>query len=561
MKDLPLAINSSLIRETEIGLSPWQAFRKIVGLALPMGASYTFSWSIFLSGIFIDRLQEQGADQTDSLGASTLVTILFNTLGTLSIAVLFSISIYTGNQLGKLRQSNSQAPQTSDAQPADIREKISGVPINGTFIGSGFLLVTMPAMYFSKSLLIALGQNPQTAEIAQRFLRPATNVLPSLMLRLVLEQVMFGFEKQRPPMYIALFNFAIGVFLATSWGFGNCSFPRLGISGLAYGFTIDSLLTCIGFGLFLGLHPDFRDFNFFKRFKRNCEDWEQIKDLLKIGLPIVFTVMNEIVAQLMVSLFTGWLGKDQIAAQNSGSVFTFLALIVLICPGQATCQEISREIGAKNYYNTNLYATYGLVCSMVFMAPLSLIALAAPQLFTNSLANSQAASAGVVVMGKRLMLITALGMPFDSARYNMLQVLRATGDHVMPTVISTSTLWGGVIVAYTLGFMTPLGIYGIALGYALGLIAGCVGLFPRWYQKLKPEALAEKDYRAALLSSRSTLQTPLLTPSSDSEAREGQKSYSCNYRFFNILSKIPAKLASMVYRQKVQTSRELSSFI
>ena len=320
-------------------------------------------------------------------------------------------------------------------------------------------------------------------------------ILPPLVLRMCFEQVLFGFKKQTPAMIIGLIDFTIGALISVSLCFGKFSLPKFGLAGVAYGFLVESFLTCIGFGLYLFYHPDFKDYHFFNQFKISMADWRQIKDLLKIGLPILLTLFNEVIGELFLSLFSGWFGLEEIAARNFGAFLVFLLMVLIISSGQASCQEVSRLLGGKKFPEANEFSRNSWGSTLLAIAPFGLTAAISPKLLTNVAANTENINDRVLSLAKKFMPMTVFGIFGDAVRYNMLQVLRASDDNIITSTISITTQWLGVLLAYLLGFKTGLGLYGLVIGDALGKWACVLGLFPRWYKGLQPATLAANDIK------------------------------------------------------------------
>ena len=82
------------------------------------------------------------------------------------------------------------------------------------------LPLPMLLMIFSERFLKLLGQDPTTPRLPQSYLRPFAIVMPLLMLRMVFEQIMFGFKKQTPAMVMSLITFAISLFFSIVLCFG-----------------------------------------------------------------------------------------------------------------------------------------------------------------------------------------------------------------------------------------------------------------------------------------------------------------------------------------------------
>jgi MATE family multidrug resistance protein len=503
---LPFPADSS-----DVLMSRAEAVKKITGLSLPMALSYTFSFSIVALGVMAGRIGNDEDDQ-DYLGASALISTMLTTVMLIALSSLYSISISTSNARGQLlRLKEAPVPEEEEAsrtqqEGIEAAEKNIARVLKNSFIMA--LAITPPAffsLFYSKAILMGFGQREDVSELAQSYLRPYAFAVPGLLLRMCEEQIMFSFEKQLPAMFLGLSSFAIGVFFADVLCFGYLSFPKLGLPGIAYGFIGEAYLTCLVFGIYLAASKTFKEFNFFNNFSFKKEDREQIKNLFTIGWPISATLSMEVTAMLVTSLLAGLLGKDELITWGVGSQFSFFALILLVALGQATCQEVSRALGKSENLNVNRLAKYGLFTNVMLILPLCILVSAYPDILKWIITNDDL-SDEIMQMVKILVPIVAAGVAVDSVRYNILQVLRAMGDHVKPTVISIFNTWLGVLMAYILGFHTNLGIYGVAAGFTIGLTTGALALLPRWIAKIKSFEVDQPRTAAG----EPTLTTPLL---------------------------------------------------
>ena len=69
----------------------WGVFKKISALSIPMALSFTFSMEIFLVSLLLNSTSEDD----DELAATTLITIMLNTLVVIGASPLFAMSVLT----------------------------------------------------------------------------------------------------------------------------------------------------------------------------------------------------------------------------------------------------------------------------------------------------------------------------------------------------------------------------------------------------------------------------------------------------------------------------------
>jgi len=478
---------------TKAGSEIYETAKEITRPALFQGFSYTFLFGVLSTQIILNRLESDN-NETGNLGASTLTATLLNILGTFVMALLFGVSIYTAGKRGELEQLQQQPFNSKRAKKIErLKVKIATTPFIGAGMGSLTWPLTIPISACSEPLLIAMGQDPENAALTAAYLKSAIAVYFPLSLRINFEQVMFGFNHQFWPMVISWVTYTLGLLSSIAFGFGHYSFPKLGFAGVAIGPAIDSILTAIAYFFYLVYHKDFKDFGFFRRFPSCRQGCKQFIELLRIGGPILFTVINEIGSQLTIPLLAGLLGSKELAAQNYGSLFIFFGLIFLYCFGQKTSQMVSSAIGEKSYRKAYNYAWGGLLASIIVLLIPYIIVCAQPKILTHGIVDSQAVSGDVIRLGSQIIPIQGAYLIFNNICYNMAQVLRSTGDHFFVTTATTTTLWFGVLFGYLGGFTAGLGLPGLNGGNALGLlVTGVIPIFLRWYKQLQPNALASK---------------------------------------------------------------------
>jgi Na+-driven multidrug efflux pump len=467
---------------TDMPLSFPKIFKKITGLAVPMALSFTFSFEVFLSVLLLNYLSQSSEESA----AATLVSVLMNTTNVLAMSPLFAVAIYLSGKLGELRELNNSDQLDRDSLNAK-KEIISSTNANSLLIAA---LVTPPAMlalFFSKDILVSVfHQNPDVAASAQDFLRMYSLAVPGLMARMSLEQIMFSFGKTRPAMWMGLASLAIGGAISLMLGLGpkigSIVMPRLGASGVAIGFVVEAYLTALSYGLYVGLSKTCREFQFFKSMpSRIKNNFNQLKDILKIGGSISFTVAIELAMTLAIGILSGLISTTAQSAMSYNMQFVYFEFIALAAFSFSCAQELSRELGAGKYLGSQTLGRYGLATTMLWLSPIPILFAAYPEALT---AISGGASSAVSDMLKTLVPIMSVGIIIDAVRYNLLQQLRALNDLLVPNAIALGGMSLGIGLAAFLGLKTSMGVDGVATGFAVGVGVAAIGLWLRWMDRL-----------------------------------------------------------------------------
>lgn len=495
----------------EAPLSGGAVFRKITKLAIPMGLSFTFSFEVVLAVVLLNALSEN----TDDIAAATLVSILMNTIVVLGVSPLFSVAILLSNKLGALREATNKGDDGSINQ---LKDTISAFNANSSLIAATVSPIAFLALFFSKDLLVSVfQQDPTVATTAQEFLRLYSGAIPAVLFRAAFEQVMFGFGKTKPAMWIGLANLAIGGVLAGVLGFGTPSTPKYGPQGIAMGFLVESYLTAICYGLYIGLHPACKEYRFFNSILRKIkENPEQLRGILQLGRSISFTVAIELAMTLSIGIFSGLVGTTEQSAMSFNMQFIYFEFVMLAAFSFSCAQEMSRELGAKQYVSANKIANYGLMTTLVYLTPLPVFFAIYPKALLISGASSDVLSVLI-----HLTPIMSCGVIADSVRYNLLQQLRAVGDLTVPNIIAVVGMGTGIGLSAGLGLHTSLGIDGVAAGYTIGISLTAIGLGIRWKDQVKTSKIGRVDYNHELenlrlkfgvFKKRNSLEQPLIQP-------------------------------------------------
>jgi MATE family multidrug resistance protein len=451
-------------------------FKIISKRALPMAASYTFSIEMFALGFYLNHLHPD----EEHAASVILTTNMINSLDVVAISPLFAMSIIVGQHWGALQMIVTE--NDSDINLQETRDRIARVNHNGMFISLVMLPFFSIPMIFSESIFTHLfHQNPEVASISQKFLRTYAIASPALLWRMCAEQIMFGCGKTKPPMVIALLSALVGMFIAAIFAFGKLGAPKLGTEGVLIGYILEAYLTALGFNLYLVLDPAFKDYHFFTQY--NLRDQiSEIRALLALGGSILVGNVIEMGSFLGVSLLSGLCGVTNQATFALAMQFTLLSFLLQGAFGQTCTQEISRLVGRQEFKKASNIGKYGILTTLVYVMPAPLLFAIQPKLLLTLLGQNKEEN---YVIARILFPILATAVFLEALRYQWLQQLRNNlNDAKFATIYSSCSMLLGVILAYLLGTKTTLNVYGVGLGYVLGLLSAAIPLGFRWYSKI-----------------------------------------------------------------------------
>lgn len=344
----------------------------------------------------------------------------------------------------------------------------------GLWISIGYGLAVMPVMAVSGPILLALGQDPHLADLAQQFLSVAAwGMVPALVLA-VLRAYLSAQERAQAVLWVTLLAVAVNILGNWAFVFGHFGFPEMGVRGSALSSVLVQFVSALLLALYAAWHPALRRYQLFARFWR--PDWPALRAVLRIGLPAGLTHLSEAGLFQASALMMGWIGTVQLAAHGIALELASLTFMIHMGLSNAATVRAGHAFGATDTARLRAGAKAALILSL----GVALLTIAAfwglPEtLIGLFLDRSKPEAPAILAFGAQLLVVAGLFQLFDAAQVMALGLLRGVHDTRVPMWVATISYWGvGVPASYVLAF--PLGMGGVGLW--LGLVAGlaCVGV-------------------------------------------------------------------------------------
>ncbi|HVT61934.1 MAG TPA: hypothetical protein VHD33_00390, partial [Legionellaceae bacterium] len=227
-------------------LSGLQIITYLLRRGVSMALSYTLPASMVVTALMIARLKTEDKESSeDYLATAALVTTVTHIVVCVSFSPFLAIISIGSEKYGELQRF---IETNNTAQIIKTRQKIGDLFKISMLLST--LIVPFPfiVFHFSGTILSDwFGQNQHISDLAQQELRAYSFALPGVMYRICMEQILFSFGKSEHTMLMSLSTFAVGTGLSYFFAFGS---PNLGLEGIAYGYVIESYLTCFSFGAY-----------------------------------------------------------------------------------------------------------------------------------------------------------------------------------------------------------------------------------------------------------------------------------------------------------------------
>lgn len=423
-------------------------YRRILHLAIPVVLSQIGQVTVSL----VDNMMV-GHVGTTELAASAFANNVF------LVGMLFGMGITYGLTplVGKTFSNN---------QPVEVVHWLK----NGIFthLAAAVLLsVIMFGVYF---LLPFMGQTSDVLKLAQPYyLLLCASYLP-FMLFFSVKQFFEGMGNTKIAMQITLASNAVNIIVNYLLIFGKFGFPELGLMGAGIGTLVSRLVMPLMFFVFILKKPAFKIY--FVKARLQPFSKKRIVSLSKIGIPIGFQIIVEMLTFSVGAVMMGWLGEIPLAAHQVAIGLASSSYMISLGISQATTIRVSHQLGQNDFKSLKMavYASTHLV--LLFMMTTGLIFVLArnylPLVFTSD--------PQVVAVASGLLIVAAIFQMFDGLQVIMLSTLRGMTDVKIPMFMAFAAyMLVGLPTSYVFTFLLNAGPNGIWYGFLVGL--GTAGLF------------------------------------------------------------------------------------
>lgn len=251
----------------------------------------------------------------------------------------------------------------------------------------------------------------------------------------------------------------------------------MGLAGAGLGSTLATSFDLF-FYTFIILLPAYRQrYQNFRRFKF---DWEIIKAIFRISLPVSFQNVFILIGFLSFVSITGMIGiKEQAATQAIISTL-FISFLPCFGFGIAVQTLVGNNLGAGKYILAKIYGFETAKVASIYTIFLGFIFILVPQvvllLITTDQSIIEAAKPGLRIAGFA-QLFYATGIVLANA----LQAAGRTVFVMMAEVIANIFIF--VPIAYLLGITFEFGLTGAWFALPVYIIGYSMAIFIRFYSK------------------------------------------------------------------------------
>ena len=333
-------------------------------------------------------------------------------------------------------------------------------------------------LWNAKPVLLLMGVDAQLAELSMGYLHGIAFGFPAVALYHVLRCFSDGLGHTRPSMIFGIGGLLLNIPLNYVLIYGKFGLPALG--GVGCGWASGIVMWGMLFGLFWWVRraPYYQASQLFSRFQ--WPDWQIIKGLLSIGVPIGVAIFAEASIFSVIALLIGGLGASVVAGHQIALNFSSLVFMIPYSLGMAATVRVGHALGrgepreARFAAGISMGAALGYAC---LSASLMLV-------LREEIAQIYTDSPEVIALAASLLVYSALFQFSDAIQVTAAGALRGYQDTRVTMILTLFAYWGiGLPVGYALGlshwFGEPSGPKGLWQGLVVGLTCAAVMLVIR----------------------------------------------------------------------------------
>ena len=358
----------------------------------------------------------------------------------------------------------------------------------GMWLSLGFAVLVLPMLLRAEPILLLLGQNPDVAADAARYLLWAgIGMVPALMV-MVLKSYLAALERTQVVFWITVIAALTNGLANYALIFGNWGAPELGLVGAAIASVTTQVVSLVGVLAYVRFVVP--QHQLFVRFWRS--DLQMLGRVFQLGWPIGLTMLSESGLFALSALMMGWLGTIPLAAHGIAVQLASITFMVHLGLSNVATIRAGNALGRRDWPHMARGAIVVTTLSVIF-ATLTIVGyLVWPeQLISLFMQKDEPARVEILAIGVGLLAMAALFQLVDGAQAVGLGVLRGVQDTRAPMFIAAFSYWViGAPASYLFGFTFGWGGIGVWGGLVLGLGAAAVLLNGRFWGVTLPKLRA-----------------------------------------------------------------------
>ena len=361
----------------------------------------------------------------------------------------------------------------------------------GVYFQQGWLLslfIALPIMliYWQIGLILKiLGQPPVVIPIVQSYFHVAIfSIIPYLLVACN-QQVANSLRCNSSVLVSSMISAGVLIISAYILVLGKWGTPAMGLAGLAYAVILQNMCALLLTSGYFFFHKRFKKFALFT--PRQSRNGEKFKHLFLLGWPISLQMAIDILALLSMAIFAGWISISSLAAYQIVDQYTYLLLMPIWGLTQAAGLLAGQAYGQQKFLIVKKIAKLTTVIFLSFSVMVGLVLWREPQYLAGFFIDlTDPSEAVVLAIVLKLFCLLIVLILISGLNNILMSLLRALFDTQYPLLISTLSVLGvGLPLGYLLAFTFKMGLFGLYIGYVIGVGLSSTLMLLRWSFKVR----------------------------------------------------------------------------
>jgi len=432
-------------------------YKQLVKLSVPI----TIGQVALIATGFVDTIMA-GHISPLALGAIAVGANLWIPVYLFSVGLMMAVSSMVSHYFGA-------------AQYASIRDLIKqSLLVSGVLGVLGFFTVRQLSI-----LLDWIGIDAGIVPVATDYLLAVSWGIPAVCAYLALRFASEGIGYTRPMMLIQVTGLVFNIFLNYVFMFGKLGVPAMGAVGAGWATAAVMWINLLMLVLYIISHHRYADIWQAEKLKA---DWKRSREMLRLGLPIALTLVNEVGMFSAVGLLMGSLGVVEVAAHQIAINFAGMMFMIPLGISAATTIRVGHALGEQRPLDARFRGLAGISLAGICMFATASIMLLLPDYIVSIYSDD----ADVGRMAVSLIFMAAIFQLSDGIQVSAAGALRGVKDTLYPLLVSVVAYWLiGLPFSYYLGINQQFGPQGLWMGLVASLTLAAVWLVWRFLRVSK----------------------------------------------------------------------------
>lgn len=345
----------------------------------------------------------------------------------------------------------------------------------GTNVRQGLwlsLILSIPVFFLIRHLefiMHFLEVAPSIIPIAQGYLDAISWGIFGVCGYMALRFFNEGMSVTRPAMYFALLGVFVNIPANYIFMYGKLGMPQLGAIGCGYASAIVGYVMFLGMLIFTISHKPYYRFGIFTHFR--LPEWDYLKEILHVGIPIGLSSSMEVTMFALVSLLMGSISAVAVAGHQVAINFSAMTFMVPFGLSTAVTTRVGNAIGKGAMHEARRRGYVGIGLAALFMSTTALLIYLFPGVITSMYTQDQEVKSVAI----SLLYMAAIFQISDGLQVSGYGALRGLKDTKLPMVVNFIAYWMiGLPLGYYLGIIRGIGPQGLWMGLIAGLTTAAI---------------------------------------------------------------------------------------